>query len=142
MSRRRFGALSIAGAAPEVAFALHAAVQGTVPTDTVWLNANENPEGPPPEAKEAISRAISEVGRYNHRAFPALHEVLAHLTGVETDEVMPGAGSTEVLHCAGRLHVRQPTAHHGVAHVGNGARGGRGRRPPRREGTAHETVVS
>jgi histidinol-phosphate aminotransferase len=100
MSRRRFAALAVAGATPEIAFAQHAAVQGAVPADTVWLNANENPEGPPPEAKEAISRAISEAGRYNHRAFPALHEALAHLAGVETDQVIPGAGSTEVLHCA------------------------------------------
>jgi histidinol-phosphate aminotransferase len=100
MSRRRFGELSLAIAAPEIAFAQHAAVPGAVPTDTVWLNANENPEGPPPEAKEAIARAISEAGRYNHRAFPALHEALAHLAGVETGQVMPGAGSTEVLHCA------------------------------------------
>jgi histidinol-phosphate aminotransferase len=98
MSRRRFGALSLA--APEIAFAQHAAVQGAVPADTVWLNANENPEGPPAEAKEAISRAIGEAGRYNHRAFPALHEALAHLAGVKTEQVMPGAGSTEVLHCA------------------------------------------
>jgi histidinol-phosphate/aromatic aminotransferase/cobyric acid decarboxylase-like protein len=29
-----------------------------------------------------------------------LHEALAHLAGVETGQVMPGAGSTEVLHCA------------------------------------------
>ena len=100
ISRRQFGTLSLAAAAPEIAFAQHAAVQGAVPVDTVWLNANENPEGPPPEAKEAISRAISEAGRYNHRAFPALHEMLAHLAGVETGQVMPGAGSTEVLHCA------------------------------------------
>jgi histidinol-phosphate/aromatic aminotransferase/cobyric acid decarboxylase-like protein len=100
MSRRRFGALSLAGAAPEVAFAQHAAVQGAVPVDTIWLNANEDPEGPPSEAREVISRAISEAGRYNHRAFPVLHEALAHLAGVETGQVMPGAGSTEVLHCA------------------------------------------
>jgi histidinol-phosphate/aromatic aminotransferase/cobyric acid decarboxylase-like protein len=99
-SRRRFGALSLASAAPEIAFVQHAAGQGGVRADTVWLNANENPEGPPPEAKEAISRAISEAGRYNHRAFPALHEALAHLAGVENGQVMPGAGSTEVLHCA------------------------------------------
>jgi histidinol-phosphate aminotransferase len=100
MSRRQFGALSLAATVPEIAFAQHAAVPGAVPVDTVWLNANENPEGPPLEAKEAISRAIGEAGRYNHRAFPALHEVLAHLAGVETRQVMPGAGSTEVLHCA------------------------------------------
>ncbi len=100
MTRRRFGALSFAVVAPEIAFGQHAAVVGAVPADTVWLNANENPEGPPPESKEAITRAISEAGRYNHRAFPALHESLAHLAGVQNDQVMPGAGSTEVLHCA------------------------------------------
>jgi histidinol-phosphate/aromatic aminotransferase/cobyric acid decarboxylase-like protein len=71
MSRRQFGALSLAATVPEIAFAQHAAVPGAVPVDTVWLNANENPEGPPLEAKEAISRAIGEAGRYNHRAFPA-----------------------------------------------------------------------
>jgi histidinol-phosphate/aromatic aminotransferase/cobyric acid decarboxylase-like protein len=98
ISRRQFAALSLA--VPEVAFAQHAAVQGAVPADTVWLNANENPEGPPAEAKEAISRAIGEAGRYNHRVFAALNESLAHLASVETDQVMPGAGSTEVLHCA------------------------------------------
>jgi histidinol-phosphate/aromatic aminotransferase/cobyric acid decarboxylase-like protein len=70
MSRRQFGALSLAATVPEIAFAQHAAVPGAVPVDTVWLNANENPEGPPLEAKEAISRAIGEAGRYNHRAFP------------------------------------------------------------------------
>jgi histidinol-phosphate/aromatic aminotransferase/cobyric acid decarboxylase-like protein len=71
ISRRQFGALSLAATVPEIAFAQHAAVPGAVPVDTVWLNANENPEGPPLEAKEAISRAIGEAGRYNHRAFPA-----------------------------------------------------------------------
>ena len=41
MSRRRFGAVALASATSETAFAQHAAVQGAVPADTVWLNANE-----------------------------------------------------------------------------------------------------
>ena len=58
----------------QLALAQHAAVQGPAPPDTVWLNANENPEGPPPESKEAIARALADAGRDNHRVFPALRE--------------------------------------------------------------------
>jgi histidinol-phosphate aminotransferase len=106
ISRREFGGLALLGfASPDGfrlgdAFAQHAAVQGAAPPDTVWLNANENPEGPPDEARQAIGRAIADCGRYNHRVFPAFHEALARSAGVGTDEVIPGAGSTEVLHCA------------------------------------------
>jgi histidinol-phosphate aminotransferase len=71
-----------------------------VPPDTVWLNANENPDGPPEEAKQALVRAVAEAGRYHHRVLPLLHAALARSVGVEADQVMPGAGSTEVLHCA------------------------------------------
>jgi histidinol-phosphate aminotransferase len=100
ISRRELGGLALMGLTSEIAFAQHAAVQGTAPPDTVWLNANENPEGPPVEAKQAIAQAIADSGRYNHRAFPAFHEALARSAGVQSDQVIPGAGSTEVLHCA------------------------------------------
>ncbi len=100
LTRRDFGRLALAGLSPETAFAQHAAVPGAAPANTVWLNANENPEGPPPEAKEAISRAIADAGRYNHRVFPALNELLAASVGVSADKVILGAGSTEVLHRA------------------------------------------
>src|SRR5260370_23145948 len=100
LSRRDLGKLTLAGLSPQTLFAQHAAVAGAVPANTVWLNANENPEGPPPEAKEAISRAIADAGRYNHRVFPLLNEVLAASVGVDSNQVIVGAGSTEVLHCA------------------------------------------
>lgn len=102
LTRRDFARLALAGLSPETAFAQHAAVQGSVPADTVWLNANENPEGPPAEALEAIAKAIAEAGRYNHRVFPGFSEVLAKFTNVDPDQVILGAGSTEVLHCAMR----------------------------------------
>lgn len=82
------------------ALAQHAAVQGDVPEGTVWLNANENPEGPPQESREAIARSIAEAGRYSHRVFPLLNESLARSVGLATDQVLPGTGSTEILHCA------------------------------------------
>ena len=76
------------------------AVEGEVPADTVWLNANENPEGPPETSRAAIAQAIVDAGRYHHRAFPALHAALARSAGVASEQVTVGAGSTEVLHCA------------------------------------------
>ena len=100
ISRREFGSAALLSLMPELAFAQHAAITGDVPPDTVWLNANENPEGPPQESREAIRNAITEAGRYNHRAFPAYHAALAKSVRLEADQIIPGAGSTEVLHCA------------------------------------------
>ena len=100
MTRRLFSSITLSGLIPELAFAQHAAVQGDAPADTVWLNANENPEGPPPECQEAIGRAIRDCGRYNHRVFPGLHDSIAHSVGLDSRQIIPGAGSTEVLHCA------------------------------------------
>jgi histidinol-phosphate aminotransferase len=100
ISRREFGFLSTALSTGLTAFAQHAAVQGDVPPDTVWLNANENPDGPPEEAREAITRAIAEAGRYSHRVFPLLNDSLAHAVGLTPEQIIPGTGSTEILHCA------------------------------------------
>jgi len=101
ISRREFGsAAALLSLIPELAFAQHAAVTGEVPADTVWLNANENPEGPPEESRVAIRNAVAEAGRYNHRVFPSYHAALGKSVGLEADQIIPGAGSTEVLHCA------------------------------------------
>ncbi len=100
MTRRLFSSIAISGLVPDLAFAQHAAVQGDAPPGTVWLNANENPDGPPPACQEAIARAISDCGRYNHRIFPALHAAIARSVGLDSNQIIPGAGSTEVLHCA------------------------------------------
>jgi histidinol-phosphate aminotransferase len=96
ISRREFGWLATGA----TALAQHAAVPGDVPEGTVWLNANENPDGPPAKSREAIARAIAEAGRYSHRVFPLLNEALAQAVGLASEQIMPGAGSTEVLHCA------------------------------------------
>jgi histidinol-phosphate aminotransferase len=100
ITRRQFGCTALCGLAPELAFAQHAAVQGEVPPGTVWLNANENPDGPPDEAKAALHGAIAEAGRYNHRVFPSLHAALARSVSLQPEQIIPGVGSTEVLHCA------------------------------------------
>ena len=105
ITRRQFGSAALYGLTPELAFAQHAAIQGDVPAGTVWLNANENPDGPPDEVKQAITAAIAEAGRYNHRVFPALNAALATNVRLEPDQIIPGAGSTEVLHLrSGCIH--------------------------------------
>ena len=100
ITRREFSSAALCGIFPEIAFAQHAAVQGDAPPDTVWLNANENPDGPAPECRAALTRAIGESGRYNHRVFPSLNAALARSVSLDADQIIPGAGSTEVLHCA------------------------------------------
>jgi histidinol-phosphate aminotransferase len=100
ISRRQFGYAALFGLTPELAFGQHAAVPGEVPPGTVWLNANENPDGPPEEVRRALSGAIPEAGRYNHRVFPSLNAALAKSVGLEPEQIITGAGSTEVLHCA------------------------------------------
>jgi histidinol-phosphate/aromatic aminotransferase/cobyric acid decarboxylase-like protein len=77
MTRRSATGAILGGILPEAAFAQRAAVPGDVPANTVWLNANENPDGPPREATEAMAKAIAEAGRYNHRVFVGLNEALA-----------------------------------------------------------------
>jgi histidinol-phosphate aminotransferase len=78
----------------------HAAVLGPAPAGTVWLNANENPEGPPEASRAAIVAAVAEAGRYSHRVFPEYYAALAKSVGLSVDEVLAGNGSTEILHCA------------------------------------------
>jgi histidinol-phosphate aminotransferase len=109
ISRRQFGYAALCAMTPELAFPQHAAVQGEVPAGTIWLNANENPDGPPDEVKQALSGAIATAGRYNHRVFPALNAALGKSVGLEPDEIISGSGSTEVLHCA--LHAFTSATH-------------------------------
>src|SRR5579859_3985206 len=96
-SRRCLSAIAITALGLKRIRAQHAAVQGSVPENTIWLNANENPEGPPLEEREAIANAIADAGRYNHRVFPELNRVLAAFVGVDPEQLTVGAGSTEVL---------------------------------------------
>ncbi len=106
LSRRNFGVRIGAAAAAarlftEGAYAQRAAVKLTdLPPGMVWLNANENPAGPPAAALEAIQQVIAETGRYHFQEFRAFHETLARSEGFGPGEVVSGAGSTEVLNVA------------------------------------------
>jgi histidinol-phosphate aminotransferase len=92
-----------AAAAPvwtEAAFAQRGLAGTNWPADTVWLNANENPEGPPRRAIEAIGRAASDAWQYRHPEFPPFYKKLAASEQLEPEQMLVGAGSTEVLDIA------------------------------------------
>ncbi len=99
LSRRGFAALVAAGLT-EAAFAQRASVPGAAPADTVWLNGNEFPEGPPKASVEAMARVIAESNRYHYQEFPAFYTTLAASEGLSAEQILVGAGSSEVLHAA------------------------------------------
>lgn len=104
MTRRLFGkrlALSaMASFWTEAALAQRALVSGDVPPGTVWLNANENPEGPCRAALEAMAEALGATGRYHYQEYRDFVAAIARSEGLEARQVLVGAGSSEVLQVA------------------------------------------
>jgi histidinol-phosphate aminotransferase len=98
LSRRRFG-LSIA-AFTEAALAQRHATSGAFRRDMVWLNANENPEGPCGAALAAMAEALPQTGRYHFQEFGAMYAAIAAGEGLAASQVLVGAGSSEILHAA------------------------------------------
>ncbi len=105
MTRREL-ALQVAGAAAaipvltEALLAQRAAVPGAVPPNTVFLNANENPEGPPQEAIDAMIKVLPSSGRYHYQEYQEFYATVAKSEGMEPDQLLIGSGSSEVLQAA------------------------------------------
>lgn len=106
LTRRGFAArLGLAAAAarmlPEMAYAQRAAVNLTgLPQDMVWLNANENPAGPPPVALAAMREALPGSGRYHYQEFREIYAAIAKSEELTPEQIIAGSGSSEVLHTA------------------------------------------
>jgi histidinol-phosphate aminotransferase len=105
ISRRGFGkslgTLAIASACgAESAFAQRALVGGAAPLGTVWLNANEHPDGPCQAAMMQMAGALGASGRYHYQEFPEFYAAVARADKFETSQVLVGAGSSEILHMA------------------------------------------
>jgi histidinol-phosphate aminotransferase len=102
LTRRSFARLSLAAAGTypwtEYAFAQRALVGGQLPSDTVFLNANENPEGPGQAAIQAMLDVLPTTGRYHYQEFGDFYATVARSEGLERDQVLVGAGSAEILH--------------------------------------------
>lgn len=105
MTRRELPLRLAAGAAlaarwTEPALAQRALVAGDAPADTVWLNANENPEGPCAAALEAMAEVLGRVGRYHYQQQREFLATVARSEGLEPEQVLIGAGSNEILQTA------------------------------------------
>lgn len=73
------------------------AAQSVDKSSTVWLDANENPAGPPASAIEAMTQAVPQSWRYHFDDFGALSRAIAQSEQVSGAQVMFGVGSSEVV---------------------------------------------
>ncbi|MFC2099049.1 pyridoxal phosphate-dependent aminotransferase, partial [Bacteroidota bacterium] len=69
----------------------------------VLLNSNENPYGPSPLARKAMSESIHLSNRYYSRRKSVLISALAAKNEVSSDNILMGAGSTEVIDLVARF---------------------------------------
>jgi len=104
MTRRgfatRFGlAAAAARLLPEMAYAQRATVNvADLPKDMVWLNANENPLGPPQVSLDAMREALPGSGRYHYNDFHDIYVTIAKSEELAPEQIITGSGSSEVLH--------------------------------------------
>lgn len=67
------------------------------------LNSNENPYGPSPLVKAAMAKSINSSNRYNWQLTTDLVEALAKKNKVSAENILIGAGSTEIIDLVVRL---------------------------------------
>src|SRR5579863_5196924 len=80
------------------------AAAGNGPMLLCW---NENPYGPSPAARAAISRSIGDGCRYPDDENEKLIGLLAAREGLGTDHIVTGTGSGELLRALGMICARQ-----------------------------------
>jgi histidinol-phosphate aminotransferase len=103
LSRRGFTKLLGAGAAytalrPALGFSQSTPKPGELKsTDVVRLSSNENPYGPSPAALSAMTAAFGLAWKYPDETQEELVEALAKLNLVSKEQILPGAGSGEIL---------------------------------------------
>jgi len=104
LSRRGFTKLLGAGAAyaalrPALGFSESTPAE-TKTSDVVRLSSNENPYGPSPAALKAMTAAFPLAWKYPDETQEEVVEALAKLNQVSKEQILPGAGSGEILKVA------------------------------------------
>jgi len=84
----------------ESVLALRAIPNAASSDDMVWLNANENPVGPPPSAIRAIVEGAAATARYHFEEFEGFTRVIAQSENVSEEHVLFGVGSSEIIDAA------------------------------------------
>lgn len=79
---------------------------GVSPAEVVKLGSGENPFGPSPAAIRAISGALGSLNRYPDWTSGDLRRKVAGLFDVSEEEVVCGAGETEIISCVIRGFAR------------------------------------
>lgn len=72
---------------------------GISPSEVVKLGSGENPLGPSPAAIRAISEVLDSLNRYPDWTSAGLRREAAGMFDVSEDEVICGAGETEIISC-------------------------------------------
>lgn len=98
MTRRLF--LVASAALTESAYAQRAAVGYKLPPDTVYLNANEFPEGIPQVSLDAMNQVMASANRYHYQEFGQIYSRIAASEDLKPDQVLVGAGSSEPINAA------------------------------------------
>src|SRR5205814_9381700 len=100
LTRRGFAGIGLAALGSrmltEAAYAQRAAVQGKLPPDMAWLNANENPEGPPRSSIDAMTKALPEGNRYHYQEFGEFYGAIARSEELAPEQILGWSGSSEV----------------------------------------------
>ncbi|MFC0214843.1 histidinol-phosphate transaminase [Paenibacillus chartarius] len=76
-------------------------------TEVIKLASNENPFGSSPKVKEAIEAELANISLYPDGGSVALSEVLAEFLGVDTNQLIYGAGSDEIILMIARAYLVQ-----------------------------------
>jgi len=79
---------------------------GTIAPELTQLGANENPLGPSPLAVRAANEALAASNRYAEDNGPQLRRELARRHNVSADQIVLGAGATELIYLAAQLLLR------------------------------------
>lgn len=69
-----------------------------VPPDAVMINANENPLGPCPEARDAVHSIVAQGGRYMYGETDKVAKLLSEQEGVKLSYIRIYPGSSAPLH--------------------------------------------
>ena len=94
-------ALGVVLVAPKLGDSLADARQPIgVPDDVIQLNSNENPYGPFPSARQAMTRSQTVAARYPDALETRMVEAIAKYHGVQPENVLLGCGSGEILRIA------------------------------------------
>lgn len=107
ISRRQFATLLGLGAAsaalrPALVLGKPPAAPPQATIDAiVRLSSNENPYGPSPKALDAMHESLAHAWRYPDERVDLLAADLAKLHGVAPEQILFGAGSSEILRLAG-----------------------------------------